>query len=496
MINIFGNYKKEKTSNYNVVIEHKDGFVFYNQISGSLLLLDEEQFSQYRKLLRGNFFIDNDLLKIFRENQFIIDCGFDEISYMKKKYLEKKHQSYNKQITIVPTDKCNLGCYYCYEDKSQWKNMPQNVVDQTKLFVETLLKSSPTNSFHVTWFGGEPTLNLSCIEELNKSFNNFCKKNMIKYEQFMVTNGTNINEKVIERLKKIGIYNYQITIDGYKEDHDSSRPFLSDLSIEEMSDIQIEQRRKINSNFGKFLNIIDQEPVQKKKRSTYDEIINNLKKMRENGFAVSLRCNISSSNIKNHHKLLSHIKELNLTNIHTSGGVVTPYVAQIFNHANNQNLRDLSKEEFAEFETKVKSDHCGSTSATVNLTHFNGDSCTANKQYSFCVSQSGKLTKCWHHVSNEKYVIGDVFDLSLASGGFVDEYSPFEDEECINCSVLPTCMGGCKEGNSFYEKKYKEKKYHGCSTLRWNIRSRVNLLYENVKNGQIENNNIIKVDNN
>jgi uncharacterized protein len=297
----------------------------------------------------------------------------------------------------------------------------------------------------------------------------------------MVTNGTNINEKVVERLSRIGIKDYQITIDGYKEDHDKSRPYLSDLSIEEMSDVQIEQRRKINPNFGKFLNIVDQPTIQKKKKSTYDEIINNLQIMQKNGFRISLRCNINSSNIKNHHKLLKHLEELSLTKKNKSGGVVTPYVAQIFNHEGNDKLRDLSREEFSDFEISVKTKHCGNSAATSNLSHFGGESCTANKQFSFGISQSGKLTKCWHHISNEKYIVGDVFNFDLAKNGFVDDYSPFDDQECLGCSVLPTCLGGCKEGNGFYEKEYDEKKYHGCSTARWNIRSRVNLLYEDTK---------------
>jgi uncharacterized protein len=497
MYNLLGNFKKEKVSNYNVIIENKDGFVFYNQISGSLLLLDKNQFEQYRKLLKNNFFIDSSLLKAFRENNFIVSEDFNEVNYMKRAYEEKKYKSYHKQLTIVPTDKCNLGCFYCYEEKSQWKNMSQEVIEQTKKFVETFLKSSPTNSLGVTWFGGEPTLNLSCIEELNSHIRTICDKNKIEYSQYMVTNGTNINDKVIERLLAIGVKDFQITVDGYKEDHDESRPFLTDLSIEEMSDTQIEQRRKIEPNFGKFLNIIDQPPVQKKKRSTYDQIINNLQLMHKNGFSVSLRCNIGSHNIKNHYKLLNHLEELGLTKKSEKGGMVTPYVSQIFDNELNENLRDLTREEFSNFEMETKIKFCGNTSATANLTHFNGDSCTANKQYSFCISQSGKLTKCWHHVSNEKYVIGDVFDLNLAKVGSCDEYSPFDDKECVSCHVLPTCMGGCKEGNSFYEEDYNAQKYHGCGTVRWNIRARVNALYESYKNGDIDNNNgILKVDNN
>jgi hypothetical protein len=55
-------------------------------------------------------------------------------------------------------------------------------------------------------------------------------------------------------------------------------------------------------------------------------------------------------------------------------------------------------------------------------------------------------------------------------------------------------MGGCKEGNGFYEDGYEEQKYHGCSTVRWNIRSRVNALYQSVKNGEVKDRQVIKMD--
>lgn len=485
MINLFGNFRDEEISKYNVTIENEDGFVFYNQITGALLLFGEKEFEDYRKLMRGNFCVDVGFLKIMRENGFVKSKSFDEISYMKKKYEEIKNRSLNKQLTIVPTDKCNLGCLYCYEDKSQWKNMSEDTIEETKKFIKLFLESSPTNRLTLTWFGGEPTLNLSCIENISSFTKEICNKNKIKLHQYMVSNGTNINEKVIDRLKSIGVNDFQITIDGFKEDHDKSRPYLASMSIEEMSPVQIEQRRKIEPNFGKFLNIIGQEPKQTKDRSTYDDIVRNLELMHKNGFSISLRCNISSRNISNHHKLLSHLKELGLLERNEMGGIVTPYVSQIFNHEGNQELRDLTREEFSEFEIGVKSQHCGTTSATANLSHFNGDSCTANKRYSFCISQSGKLTKCWHHTSNEKHVIGTVSDFDFAVKGSADKFSPFDDPECSSCSVLPTCLGGCKEGNGFYEKEYENEKYHGCSTLRWNIRARVNLLYQNSKKGII-----------
>ena len=79
MINFFGNYNKEKVSNYNVIVENKDGYVFYNQISGSLVLFGQKEFDEYRKLLKNNFYVDHGFLQTLRENKFIINNYFYEI---------------------------------------------------------------------------------------------------------------------------------------------------------------------------------------------------------------------------------------------------------------------------------------------------------------------------------------------------------------------------------------------------------------------------------
>lgn len=467
-----------KLSCYNVVLDHKDGHVIYNMISGSLLLLDKEAYYIYLNYNKIDH--NNETIKLLKDNKFLIEDDFDEIYYMEKRYDLNTNKPYDKELTIVVTDKCNLGCFYCYEDKQQWKNMSNDVINQTKIFVEKFINCSPTNSLHVVWFGGEPTLNLSCVEELSSCFKKICDQQKILFTQSMVTNGTNINEKISNQLLSLGIKQLQITIDGYKEDHDASRPYLTDLSIEEMSEIQIEQRKKINPKFGMFLNIIGQEPIIKKKKSSYQKILNNLLILHENGFNVSLRCNIHSGNLENHHKLLEELDCMRLTSPHKSGGLITPYLALVFNHNTNDQLRDITKEKFAYLTAEVQKKYHGNTSSTTRINHFSATSCTANKQFSFCISQSGTITKCWRHASNEEHPIGTVFDIHLAETGFKDEWSPFKDEECLGCKVLPLCLGGCKSANLWYKSKYNSKNYEGCSDFRWNHRKKISDLYESL----------------
>ena len=71
-----------KLSCYNVVLDHKDGHVIYNMISGSLLLLDKEAYYIYLNYNKIDH--NNETIKLLKDNKFLIEDDFDEIYYMEK----------------------------------------------------------------------------------------------------------------------------------------------------------------------------------------------------------------------------------------------------------------------------------------------------------------------------------------------------------------------------------------------------------------------------
>lgn len=472
---------KAKLSDYNVVVEHGDGIIVYSQITGSLIVLTASQYEQYKLIKQGKG-ANRAFVEQLRELGIVQRKGLDELHWMQSVWNRKKDAGIDKGLTIAPTDKCNLGCVYCYEDKAQWVAMSEENQEKLKIFIKTFVDSSPTKNFHVTWFGGEPTLHLQCVESISGFVKGLCEERGIHFGQMMVTNGTTLTGPVIERLKACGILNLQITIDGFKEDHDKSRPFLSQMKLDEMNEHQIQQRRKIEPGFGVFLNVLDQEPCIKKDRSSFDAIMNNLKLLHKHGFVVSLRCNLTDVNKHRYAEFHRMIHDMGLATRSEKGGWVAVYPARVFDYG-----AGISKEEFSDIEMGAKilnQDGDGCTQNTAMLQPFSGESCMANKRFSLGVSQSGVLTKCWHHITNETFAIGTLDDLHIAENGYVDDYSPFNDKECRQCRVLPSCMGGCKQQNEFYEAGLEGKKLIGCDNTRWNIRKRVVALYEATKAGR------------
>ncbi|MGL4953536.1 MAG: radical SAM protein, partial [Culicoidibacterales bacterium] len=132
----------------------------------------------------------------------------------------------NRKISRLPNKKiqglkinvshaCNLRCSYCYAGNGDYgdkgKIMTLNTANKIAQFIEGVLKDVNT----ITFFGGEPTLNIEVIKFFCERYSNF--------NFLMQTNGVNLNNQ--ELLNLIYKYNIKVTvsIDGNKAIHDRER---------------------------------------------------------------------------------------------------------------------------------------------------------------------------------------------------------------------------------------------------------------------------------
>ena len=107
-----------------------------------------------------------------QEKGHLVSDKVNEDIYMKELYL-KTMKDDTLQIIILPTEKCNFKCIYCYEEFNNGKMSIQKV-NQLIDFVQKKLKDK--KSLRVEWFGGEPLIEIDLIEELSSKFMEICKK--------------------------------------------------------------------------------------------------------------------------------------------------------------------------------------------------------------------------------------------------------------------------------------------------------------------------------
>lgn len=478
---------KHEVSRYNTVVKCDDGHLLHSQMRGTLLLLNDEKHAEYQAAESGRFKdVSRPFLKRLRDGGFLKTRGFDERKTISNFWDQNVSSTFAKALTIVTTDRCNLGCTYCYESKSEWRMMDDKVQGELEEFISIYLTSTPTKSFGVTWFGGEPTLNMSCIERLSKFIAKICKEQGIPWQPYIITNGTTLTEHVIERLKACKVRGLQITVDGLKDDHDKMRPYLASMKIEDMNDHQIKQKQQTTPNFGLLPIIEPDKPAPVK--SSFDDIIRNVGFCYDNGIIVSLRINVDHVNKHNVERIYELIQEKGWMDKNDKGGVVRVYTNAIFDGCAGSSCTQMTKKDHAELELGLNSwAQKQSGDAYRHVLRFTGDTCTANKQFQFVINPGGAIIKCWHHSTDDSHGIGHITDLSFAikgSGGRERyEFNPMDDAECYDCHVLPICMGGCKANNRFAEEGYEGNHDMGCISARWTLPQEILQLYLLSKSG-------------
>jgi len=121
-------------------------------------------------------------------------------------------------LEISVTEKCNLGCPYCYvANRPTW--MTPETFDNAIPQLYDLMRRSGTNQYHVSFFGGEPLLNWDLITHAVPFLKNDRKCKGIN----IITNLTMIDAEKAKYLKEWGV-GVSWSFDGMSSNE--SRPLL------------------------------------------------------------------------------------------------------------------------------------------------------------------------------------------------------------------------------------------------------------------------------
>jgi uncharacterized protein len=119
---------------------------------------------------------------------------------------------------------CNLGCYYCYEDRTADRLELKDVASILAL-VKDKLERSGKQSLHVDWYGGEPLMNIDFIEAASMALQDLCQQEEIAYVASIISNGTCWPSGVAGFIDRHSIRQVQISFDGLRENHNRRRRY-------------------------------------------------------------------------------------------------------------------------------------------------------------------------------------------------------------------------------------------------------------------------------
>lgn len=125
-----------------------------------------------------------------------------------------------QQLIILPTEKCNFRCTYCYEDFLIGR-MKESVQVGIERFMDQRIPE--LSELSIQWFGGEPLVAKDVVLRLSAYASRLCKDHGVSLSGGLTTNAYVLTPQLFEELLSYDQQFFQITFDGWQDGHDSLR---------------------------------------------------------------------------------------------------------------------------------------------------------------------------------------------------------------------------------------------------------------------------------
>ena len=142
-------------------------------------------------------------------------------------YMSKLAQTLSNErleLHILPTEKCNFRCTYCYEKFENGRMRPA-VINGIKNLISR--RAAQYKELHISWFGGEPLVASDILLDISQHARNVCAEHKARFIGSATTNGWFLDLNMMKKLTDEGVSSFQITLDGPKSLHDTSRIMIN-----------------------------------------------------------------------------------------------------------------------------------------------------------------------------------------------------------------------------------------------------------------------------
>lgn len=129
-----------------------------------------------------------------------------------------------QELILLPTEKCNLRCTYCYEDFKIGR-----MSEATQQSIELYLANRVPHLTHLrfSWFGGEPLVAKDVVLRLSRFAASLCDQHGVEFLGGLTTNAYHLDVGTFSDLLACGQNFFQITLDGWRDKHDEVRRFAN-----------------------------------------------------------------------------------------------------------------------------------------------------------------------------------------------------------------------------------------------------------------------------
>ncbi|MEU8034696.1 radical SAM protein [Streptomyces sp. NPDC049099] len=415
------------TSRYAFKVPLSDGYALFHAATGGVLRLNGPDAAQLASLLSGDRTVlpesalGQHLTTRLRRAGFLVTPETDELTSVRERYWQARGNA-PVVLLVTTTMDCNLGCYYCYESRSD-EALGVGDIGALVEIARERLKRRGKRSLHIDWYGGEPLMNLEFVERASHALREFCAVEGIVYHASVVSNGTRWPHDVGGFVARHRIREVQISFDGLKDNHDRRRRYRP-----------VHRTEQDLSSFDQAVSLVD-------------ELVQHTR--------VDLRYNADRGNAADLEGFIALAV--------SRGWFEAPYrcvlmVAKLSAYSDRSAFlrpHELGAEEFEELqavaERLLPEEAQDDQDIVAGFPYPKTSVCGALAPDSAVLGADGLEYRCGLQVGETHRAVG-TFRRNLplvggagpgADGAWWDSFDPTKLPTCSRCSFLPVCWGGC-----------------------------------------------------
>ena len=375
--------------------DENGNLVIYNTLYYNTFIVKRADVDSFKKICENivaKGTCDPQYMNFLLDHNFIVDENYDIHTALASKYVETFMSKKILSLIILPTEKCNFKCLYCYEDHNHGK-MSKECIDRILTLLNKLMPEY--DMLNISWFGGEPLLEIGIIEYIMTHAQQICKLHKKPIYSMITTNGYLLDTDIMQKLLKLHIMKFQITLDGNRTTHNYNRPHI---------------------NGG----------------NTYDVILNNLldikRKIKTKTIQIIIRINVGMSTTSDEiNDIASNFRD-------DSRFVIN--IQRIFGSSKPDTLCEISHTRY--FDLIRNCNEYLSDELTSDNTV-----CYAAKENTLMVRADGSLGKCTVNFNDPSNYFGNIKDINIDSFDLskLSYCNSIITDKCIRCRIYPLCFG-------------------------------------------------------
>ena len=352
-----------------------------------------------------------------RELGFLVDEPGDDDRALEEYFATVRESRDELRVTVLTTLRCNMACGYCIQGAhaSDAPHMSLDSADRVSRWIEQKLDEVDPARLALTFFGGEPLLNLPALERVAAAAHAAATRRDVEVHVSIITNGLLLSRALVSRLLPFGLRTIKVTLDGDAATHDRARPTSGghgtfDVILEHLRDIAGMCGISIGGNISP---------------ASGDDCVRLMDRLA----IAPFRSSVSGVSFKP--IVPTGPKRIPLTAV-DAAGCATAGPSQCDNCGfSDQRWAWLREQAIARGLPVPDGVHMGP--------------CEIHRRHSYTVGPDGRLFACPGYAGREPYAVGHVSrEASTIERAMLARRERLAAwRHCGDCSFVPVCAGGC-----------------------------------------------------